>query len=204
MSADAPSASAGKRERNKEQNRAAILNAARRCFMAQGLDGVSVRDIIRETGLATGTFYNYFSDKEEVFSALLEDVANRINAELHDIRMGANDLRGFLHDTYLHLFRVFASEPGLFQLLDLNEPYIRDKYQGSVLGLSMEYLKTDIRDAVERGILPEIDEEYLAAAFYGVGYEMSRVLVQREHPDPEGAAQLATRIFLEGMMGQAR
>lgn len=196
-----PPPPAGKRERNKEQNRNAILEAARRCFTRQGLAAVSVRDIIRETGLATGTFYNYFNDKEEVFSALMEDVSVRINSELHGIRATATDLQGFLHDAYLHLFRTFAEEPALFKLVELNSPHIRQKYEGSVLGLSLDYLQKDIRVAIRRGLLADVDEEFLAAAFYGVAYEMSRVLVERENPDPEAAARMAMQLFMGGIVG---
>ena len=46
---------AGKRERNKIANRAAILDAARDCFLENGYEGVTVRDVIRKTGLAAGT-----------------------------------------------------------------------------------------------------------------------------------------------------
>ena len=58
---DAPVA--GKREATKAANRAAILAAARVVFADIGFGAASVRDIIRRTDLATGTFYNYFPDK---------------------------------------------------------------------------------------------------------------------------------------------
>ena len=60
----------GKRERNKAQNRAAILDAARDVFTELGYDASTVRDVIRRTRLGSGTFYNYFPDKESVFRAL--------------------------------------------------------------------------------------------------------------------------------------
>jgi len=47
----------GKREQTKVQNRQAILNAAREVFGELGYDNVTVRDIVRRTGLAAGTFY---------------------------------------------------------------------------------------------------------------------------------------------------
>ncbi len=189
----------GKRARNKEQNRAAILRAAQRCFSEHGFDGVTVRDIIGATNLATGTFYNYFQDKEEVFSALIEDVSERLNQELHSLRAGATDLHGLLNDTYLHVFRFFAAESELFRLIDLNDPFIRDRYQGSVLSATMQQLEQDIVELKERGILPPVDVEYLSAAFYGVAYEMLRVLTKRPEPDPEHAAAIATQIFLCGI-----
>ena len=53
----------GKRARSKAANRRAILAAGRRVFARIGYEATTVRDIIRETDLASGTFYNYFKSK---------------------------------------------------------------------------------------------------------------------------------------------
>ena len=53
--------SAGRRERTKAANRAAIVAAARDAFGELGFEAAGVRDIVRRTGLASGTFYNYFT-----------------------------------------------------------------------------------------------------------------------------------------------
>ena len=49
----------GRREQTKAANRAAILEAALEVFGELGYDAASVRDVIRRTDLASGTFYNY-------------------------------------------------------------------------------------------------------------------------------------------------
>ena len=67
----------GKRERLKNANRQAILEAARAVFARTGYEATTVRDIIRETKLASGTFYNYFKSKEEVFHAIASSSAAR-------------------------------------------------------------------------------------------------------------------------------
>src|SRR3954467_2703813 len=67
----------GRREERKAQNRANLLDAARRVFAEKGLGEATARDIVRETDLASGTFYNYFTDKEDAFRAVLEERAQR-------------------------------------------------------------------------------------------------------------------------------
>ena len=61
-----------RRDATKQANRTAILDAARAVFADLGYGAATVRDIVRRTDLATGTFYNYFPDKEAVFRALLK------------------------------------------------------------------------------------------------------------------------------------
>ena len=71
---------AGRREERKAENRAKLLAAARKVFAEKGLGAATARDIVRETDLATGTFYNYFRDKEDAFRELLEEAAERQRA----------------------------------------------------------------------------------------------------------------------------
>src|ERR687894_83802 len=77
---EAGGGSGGRREERKAQNRAKLLEAARKVFAEKGLGEATARDIVRETDLASGTFYNYFSDKEDAFRALLEQMADRSRA----------------------------------------------------------------------------------------------------------------------------
>src|ERR671927_566632 len=70
-------AGAGRREERKAQNRQKLLEAARKVFAEKGLGEATARDIVRETDLASGTFYNYFRDKEDAFRALLEEMGER-------------------------------------------------------------------------------------------------------------------------------
>ena len=79
----------GKRERTKAQNRAAIIVAAREVFAELGYDAAGVRDVIRRTDLASGTFYNYFEDKEAVFRAVVDESAQEIRRRLRRLSAAA-------------------------------------------------------------------------------------------------------------------
>src|SRR6201987_6559762 len=65
----------GRREQNKAENRAALLKAARTVFAELGYGAAGVRDIVRRTDLASGTFYNYFKDKSEIFEAGVREMS---------------------------------------------------------------------------------------------------------------------------------
>ena len=68
----------GRRDDTKAANRAAILEAGREVFAEHGYDAIGVRDIVRGTALASGTFYNYFPDKEAVFRAIVEEFGSTV------------------------------------------------------------------------------------------------------------------------------
>ena len=68
----------GRREQNKAENRTALLKAARAVFAEMGYGAASVRDIVRRTDLASGTFYNYFKDKDEIFEAVVGELTGEL------------------------------------------------------------------------------------------------------------------------------
>ena len=191
----------GKRERNKQANRAAILNAAQTAFIEMGYDAVTVRDIIRQTGLAAGTFYNYFEDKAELLHALIEQNIGSLTARLTKARRSATSIDQFLYDAFLSAFEEIIESPGFYAMLFRNEPVIRAFYDDNVIGHNMLALRQDLSLAMARGLLPEIDTDYLTAVLVGAGYELARLMVARKGKNPQEAAQFATRIFLSGVRG---
>lgn len=71
---------ARRKEREKEQRRTEIVDAAERLFIAKGYDGVSMDDVAKETELAKGTLYLYFKNKESLFFAVVLRGAKILNA----------------------------------------------------------------------------------------------------------------------------
>lgn len=195
--------SRGKREQNKQANRTAILEAARAVFLELGYDAATVRDVVRRTELAAGTFYNYFRTKEELFRALIEDRITALTGELKRVRRQARSLDAFVQGAYLAAFTAIAQDPVLYSLMMRNEGAVRTLYKESVMSVSTQALREDIGDAIRRGIMPKVDAEYLAAALFGAGYEMGRILAERDRKDPAAAATFATRLFLGGIQSFA-
>ncbi len=199
MPADTP----GKREQNKQANRAAILDAAKRVFLESGYDAVTIRDVIRQTNLAAGTFYNYYRSKEELLRALIEERVSALTEELKRVRGHARSLDEFVHGSYLAAFTHIVQEPVLSTLMMRNEAAVRLLYQESVMGISTKALREDITDAIRRGIMPPLDADYLAAALFGAGYEVGRILAASPGRNPAAAAAFATRLFLGGIQSFA-
>jgi AcrR family transcriptional regulator len=50
-----------------------IVQGARAIFLAQGFDAASMSDIAREAGVSKGTLYVYFTNKEQLFEAIVKE-----------------------------------------------------------------------------------------------------------------------------------
>ena len=107
-----------RREATKEANRAAIVAAAREVFAEHGYEGAGVRDVIRRTDLASGTFYNYFDGKDAVFRAVVEEVGADARRLVREARLGAED---FVAEGFRAFFAFIAAEPETFAFLERNK-----------------------------------------------------------------------------------
>jgi AcrR family transcriptional regulator len=192
-------ADSGKRERNKAQNRAAILEAAREVFAELGYDAAGVRDVIRRTDLASGTFYNYFPDKEAVFRAVIDDSAQEVRIRLRAVRANARTLKQFVGDAYRAWFEFLVSDRMMFQLLQRNAGPIRALFGDPILGAGVDELLQDLRAAIDRGDIPSLDADYMAGAMAGVALELGIRMAERTPPDVDGAVRFATDLFLGGI-----
>ena len=62
----------GRRERNKQIKREAILRAGLNAFLQHGYERATIEQIVAEAGVARGTFYLYYADKLSLFEALVD------------------------------------------------------------------------------------------------------------------------------------
>jgi AcrR family transcriptional regulator len=193
----------GKRERTKQANRTAILDAARVVFADLGFGAASVRDIVRRTDLATGTFYNYFPDKESVLRALVEDSADEARVRVRAARREGRTLESFVREGFRAYFAYLLEDRDTAELLRRNAGTIRTIYdEPSVLAGTAE-LEEDLRDGIAAGVIPEHDAGVMAAAMVGAGLEVGTRVLEGETAVDE-ATELVTRVFVAGLEALGR
>jgi len=194
----------GKRERAKAANRDAILTAARRVFAQMGYEAASVRDIIRGTDLASGTFYNYFKSKEEVFEALQDDIAKRFRPLLHDQCQRAETFEHFVRGSLDAYFDFIADErvKGHIIMDDHDQP-ISVRLDTPEMKAVFDEVRTQIEHAIGRGLAPAMDADFFAAAAIGVAREVGdRMLIRGV--DTASASAFCAGFILGGMAGAPR
>jgi AcrR family transcriptional regulator len=198
MSSGLPTA-AGKREATKLANRAAIVAAAREVFAETGFGAASVRDIIRRTDLASGTFYNYFPDKESVLVEILDETAAEIRVRVRAARRGAATVEDFVRSGFEAYFRFLAEDPLTLELLRRNAGTIRAMFDEPSVGAGTEELRDDIETGISAGLFPPHDSRVMAAAMIGAGFEVGIRIYDRGEPDVDAAVALLTTIFVAGL-----
>jgi AcrR family transcriptional regulator len=202
---DVPSANgggAGRREERKAENRAKLLAAARKVFAEKGLGAATARDIVRETDLATGTFYNYFRDKEDAFQALIEDSSERARAAVRQERLKLDlTLEARVEAAFRTYFELALEDRELFEVFRRNAGVIAAA--ANLFEPAIGEIIEDLAEWAEAGDIPPVDLDYLATASAGLGFQIATHLLDRDPPDVDGATAFCTRFFLGGVRALA-
>jgi AcrR family transcriptional regulator len=201
MSAVTPAATGGgRREERKAQNRAKLLAAARKVFAEKGYGEATARDIVRETDLATGTFYNYFPDKQAAFMALLDEMSEKGRALVRAQRQDPGlTLEERVAGAYRAYFQWAVEEDDLFEVFRRNSNAIALLPDREPFELGISELLEDLSDWEQAGDLPAVDLDYLATAGVAIGFQVATHLIERDPLDIEHATRFCTRMFLGGV-----
>ena len=74
----------GRIERRKARTRANLLAAARHLFAGRGVEHTTIAQIADHAEIAIGSFYNYFSTKDELLDAVIEEA---LSEQLHLLQL---------------------------------------------------------------------------------------------------------------------
>lgn len=102
-------------KQNKER-RQKLMESALDLFIEKGYYNTAIRDIIVRSGFGTGTFYNYFVDKEDILKALLEGFAKQIISAFHEYWTREKDLYKRFIDTKRITMELFAQNEKLSEI----------------------------------------------------------------------------------------
>lgn len=137
-----------------EQRRKDLVDAARRTFGEKGFKATTVSEIVREAGVAQGTFYLYFDSKEEVLEAVGESVAGAI---LDVIRARVDDPTLSAPEKIRAIFDLPWDVPGVDERLVSefhSETYrqYHDELAGHMVTLMVPLLAEVIEQGVSEGV----------------------------------------------------
>ncbi len=188
----------GKREQNTARNRAAILQAAHEAFAEIGFGATTVRDIIRRTDLASGTFYNYFPDKDALLHELIENFQVELRRRVHEAREAADTLEDLLRSAFRACFEIFVEDDMILALLMRNAGEIEELTSLKALDPAAADLSQDLRAKAREGVVPPIDFDLVGGAAAAVASELAFRHV-RSQADVETATEFATALFMGGI-----
>src|SRR5687768_5862571 len=145
MRTAAHAAKLSRRQLTTARNRAVLLAAARQVFAAKGYGAASVRDIVRATDLASGTFYEYFDDKADVFAAVLSEAEREFVRAFALPRLDTSlPVAERVGRSYVAFYTFVADNPELFRLLEASWRAADGTLDFTVFARGVEDLERDL------------------------------------------------------------
>jgi AcrR family transcriptional regulator len=191
----------------KAENRAKLMAAARGVFASKGYGAATVRDIVRATDLASGTFYNYFDDKDDAFSAVLGEFTREARAAAREERLQPGlGVEERVFNAYRAYFRLVVADREMFEILRRNADAIAMLGTEDLFEAATDELIEDMQQWVDEGQLPEASAEwlpYVARSMAGGGFQVAAQMAEEGSSDVDAMARFCTRLLLDGLRGLA-
>lgn len=150
-------------ERRKDARPQELLAAALELFVERGFASTRLEDVAKRAGVSKGTLYLYFTNKEELFKAVVRNtVVPAIDAAEEDIAgfegHSADLLRRVVHGWWERMGMTNAS--GIIKLVMAeagNFPDLARFYQEEVIARGTRATAVMLKRAIERGEFRQID-----------------------------------------------
>ena len=191
------------RSRRGQHTRAALIEAAREVFERDGFLDARIVDIAAAANVATGSFYTYFDDKDEIFAALMSETYEEQTGE-EGFGSGPDPVAAVEAEirTYLDAYRRNA---GMRRLME-QVANIQDRFFQVRLRRMASTADRDaaiIRRLQQEGLAdPEVDPLLAAVALGAMVSRTAYTVYCSGVPaevDPAALARTLTRLWLNGL-----
>lgn len=190
-----------------------IVDAARTRFLAEGVDGASLRDIARAARTSIGMVYYYFEAKDDLFLAVVEDVYAVVLADLLTILDPSLPVPERILRLYTRIGAVTEEEISVLRLV-LREALISsvrlermvERFQRGHLPLMVQIVVDGLADGTFDSSVHPIVVFLAMMGLGGPGQLMRRVAASRSpFPNVPGGAELSRQmlgVLLRGLGGK--
>jgi len=159
-----------RRTESEPVRREQLLKAARKVFRANGYDGSSVSEIVREAGVAQGTFYLYFPSKRDAAVSLRDGLMETMAQEVIAAVKSHTDFKGRLESLIGACFKVAQKNSDLFRLafIGADETHPEMHSESSEHASFLRVITDLFKDASDTGEMESMDPEIAARLATGL------------------------------------
>lgn len=171
-----------------EDTRERILSAAIKVFSQKGYHDARMDDIVAEAGASKGGVYFHFPGKDQLFLALIDAFAEKLEARLTAAiaaeqggmaRVEAALAAGLaVFGEYRQLAKIF-----LVQAVGLGQRF--EEKRRAILDRFARLIQTHLDEAIADGDIPPIDTQIAALVWVGAINELVMRWIETGQPEPE-------------------
>jgi AcrR family transcriptional regulator len=187
-----------------------IVHAARARFLAEGVDGASLRTIARDAKTNIGMIVYYFPSKDDLFLAVVEEVYSKLLADLGEALAGEGLVRERLARVFARLGEASDDELEVVRLVVREVLLSSERFRRVFARMQRGHVKMLIEtlgEGVRRGeIDPEVPPPLLLLSTLGLGAvpqfvrrAAGREAPFRELPPPKMLAEASAQLLFRAI-----
>ncbi len=164
----------------KERTRRSLLDAAVSVFERKGYHHTLISDIVAESGVGQGTFYRYFTDKRQIFEALLEEFFDKLLGEFSEMSARPpTNVREYRDASVNALERMAATvecNQKIARLFLREAPSVDRRFEDDLEKLYVEFArlaKHYLDHAIRSGFARPCNTDLVSQALIGIGLRLS-------------------------------
>lgn len=187
---------------DKEAKKQEILEAALKVFAKKGVSETKIHEIAEAAGVAKGTIYLYFKNKEEMFQSILEHHGSMMASSLAPILSGGQDPQSKLIQLVAtSLENAKHNDPEI--ILDIWASMVRNpqkKDLGDSLVHFRDMISQTLEDGIQQGIFRSVDTKAVASGLIAMlhGFSLLEMVDEKRFSMVEVASTMV-EILLVGI-----
>ncbi len=183
-----------RRDREKQQRKNDIVEAAESLFSEKGFKGTTMQEISERVELSKGTIYLYFKSKEELYLSVCVKGVAEFGEDLEAAASGAGGLEDIIKAVYMAYIRHSLEKPAIFRVLrDTFIEQVRQNLSSETIeeisGIIRNWLELEsglIEEGIEHGVFRKDLDPY---GFSLTAWRMSTGLIELALLKEPGVAQ---------------
>ena len=187
----------------QDLKRESIQQAVIRLMCHEGLKSVTMERVAQEVGIAKGTVYLHYRDKQELLDAVKHAALAPMVEEMEQILHSDLPPERKLHDYSFRYLAYFEEQRDLFRILLYERAETRvwgSRYQSDRYRKLAEAVSRVIKEGIRTETFRDVDAHAAAALFVESNMAMMNQRMLNTHPNPvEEDAELVSSIFIRGL-----
>lgn len=188
-----------------QRTRTALVAAARVVFERDGFVNARITDIAETAGVAHGSFYSYFTSKEEIFRAVIEQLQEELTQSRREqlADSAPNTLRAVVLDANRRYLKTWQTHTDIMRLWE-DVAILDEEVMGMFDATRMAFVRRAeaamARLQRDGGVDPKIDTRVAAYALTAMVSRFAYVWFTRgDDHDFDQAADQLTRLWLNAL-----
>jgi len=187
----------------QEFKRQSIQEAVIQLMCREGLQSVTMERVAQEVGIAKGTVYLHYRDKQELLDAVKDSALDPMMSKIEEVLTSDLPPNRKLEAYSLRYIGYFDEHRDLFRILLYEREVTRaqaQRYRAPRYRRLVAWVTSVVADGIAAGVFRDVSPEKAAAMFVESNFAlMSQRLLSSETAPVEEDARLISDLFLRGI-----